>query len=95
MLIEVPYKVGDTVSFKLVSGEEIIGRLEAEDPNSYTLHKPMILLAQQEGIGLVPFMLSVSPDSKLVLKSTSVVCASKTQRELANHYTTQTTGIVT
>ena len=37
MLIEAPYKIGDNVSFKLSSGEEIIARLEKEDDKSYTL----------------------------------------------------------
>ena len=39
MLIEAPYKVGDNVSFKLSSGEEIVARLESETDRSYTLKK--------------------------------------------------------
>ena len=31
MLIEAPYKVGDTVSIKLSSGEEMVCRLEEEN----------------------------------------------------------------
>jgi len=50
MLIEAPYKIGDVVSLKLSSGEEILGRLESEDTNNYTLKKPMedlLLLCSQ------------------------------------------------
>jgi hypothetical protein len=47
MLIEAPYKVGDVVSLKLSSGEEILGRLEAEVENNVTLKKPMVLIAQE------------------------------------------------
>jgi hypothetical protein len=93
MLIETPYKVGDNVSFKLSSGEEIIGRLEAEDAKGYTVHKPMVLIAQQQGLGLAPFMFSVSPDSKFVLQATSVSCVAKTETEISKQYTTQTSGI--
>ena len=95
MLIETPYKLGDTVSFKLSSGEEILGRLEAEDETTYTLHKPMVLIAQQQGLGLAPFMFSVSPDSKFILRASSVSCLSKTETEIGKQYTAQTTGIVT
>lgn len=95
MLIETPYKIGDTVSFKLSSGEEILGRLEAEDDKTFTLHKPMVLIAQAEGLGLAPFMFSVSPDSKFVLRATSVSCLAKTQDEIGKQYTAQTTGILT
>ena len=95
MLIETPYKEGDTVSFKLSSGEEIIGRLEKEDDTYYTLKKPMVLIAQSEGLGLAPFMFSVSPDNKFNLRTSSVSCVSKTQDEISKQYTAQTTGIVT
>jgi hypothetical protein len=95
MLIETPYKIGDTVSFKLSSGEEILGRLEAEDDKTFTLNKPMVLIAQPEGLGLAPFMFSVSPDSKFVLRATSVSCMSRTETEIGKQYTAQTTGIVT
>ena len=44
MLIEAPYKVGDNVSFKLSSGEEIVARLEKEDEKSYTQKSQWYLL---------------------------------------------------
>jgi small nuclear ribonucleoprotein (snRNP)-like protein len=95
MLIETPYKIGDTVSLKLSSGEEIVGRLDAEDETYYTLRKPMVLIAQPEGLGLAPYMYSVSPDSKFMLRTNSVSCLSKTQEEISKQYTKTTTGIVT
>jgi hypothetical protein len=93
MLIETPYKVGDTVSFKLVSGEEIVARLEDENEKSYTLKKPMVLIAQQQGLGLAPFMFSVSPDGKFVLQANSVSCIAKTEEEIGKQYVAQTSGI--
>lgn len=93
MLIETPYKEGDTVSFKLSSGEEIVARLEKEDDKSYTLKKPMVLVAQQQGLGLAPFMFSVNPDGKFVLQASSVSCVAKTQDEIAKQYMSQTSGI--
>jgi hypothetical protein len=93
MLIETPYKEGDTVSFKLSSGEEIVARLEKEDDTSYTLKKPMVLIVQQQGLGLAPFMFSVSPDGKFVLQANSVSCVAKTETEIAKQYMSQTSGI--
>jgi|TARA_B110000211_G_C13796910_1_gene428772 hypothetical protein len=93
MLIEAPYKIGDNVSFKLSSGEEIVARLEKEDATSYTLKKPMVLIAQQQGLGLAPFMFSVSPDGKFVLNSSAVSCVAKTEQEISKQYTAQTSGI--
>ena len=93
MLIETPYKIGDNVSFKLSSGEEIIGRLEKEDDKSYTLKKPMVLIAGEKGLGLAPFMFSVSPDGKFNLQATSVSCIEKTEAEIGKQYVAQTSGI--
>ncbi|MAD24737.1 MAG: hypothetical protein CMO44_11260 [Verrucomicrobiales bacterium] len=93
MLIETPYKVGENVSFKLASGEEIVGRLEEENETHYILHKPMVLIAQQKGLGLAPFMFSVSPDGKFLLKASSVSCVAKTEENISKQYTQTTTGI--
>lgn len=93
MLIETPHKVGDTVSFKLSSGEEIVARLDAQDDTSYTLSKPMVLIMQQQGMGLAPFMFSVSPNSKFKLQTQSVSCVAKTEDEIAKQYTATTSNI--
>jgi hypothetical protein len=93
MLLETPYKNGDTISLKLSSGEEILGRLDSETDQNITLHKPMVLIAQEKGLGLAPFMFSVSPTGKFVMKTSSVLCVAKTEDDISKQYTTQTTGI--
>ena len=93
MLIETPYKNGDTVSFKLSSGEEIVARLEEESGEYFSLKKPMVLIAQKEGLGLAPFMFSVSPDAKFNITVSSVSCVAKTAPEIAKQYTSQTSSI--
>ena len=93
MIIETPYKNGDTVSLKLTSGEELVARLDDETTTHYQLHKPMVLVANQQGLGLAPFMFSVSPDSKFKINASAVTCVLKTEKELASQYTQQTTGI--
>jgi len=94
MIIETPYKIGDTVSLKLLSGEEVVGRLEDEE-NGYKMHKPMMLVQTTDGLGLAPFMFSVSADNPVLIKKAAVSCVMKTADDVAKSYTTQTTGIVT
>ena len=95
MLLETPYKIGDTVSFKLSSGEELVARLEEETATSYKLHKPMVLIAQQQGLGLAPFMFTIGPDSTVSIDNSKVVCVVKTQDEMSKQYIQSTTGIAT
>lgn len=93
MLLEAPYKVGDVVSFKLSSGEEVIARLEAETDNSYKVTKPLMLAATQQGLGLAPYMFSVSPETKVTMNKHSVISISKTVKEMSDQYIQGTTGI--
>lgn len=93
MLIETPYKEGDTISLKLSSGEEVIARLETENDEEVTLNKPMMLVVQQQGMGLAPFMFSVTPDTKIKMSKSNVLCIAKTAKDISDQYTQQTTGI--
>jgi hypothetical protein len=53
----------------------------------------MVLVAQPEGLGLAPYMFSVNPDNKFMLRTNSVSCVSKTQDEIGKQYVQTTTGI--
>jgi|TARA_R110000851_G_scaffold189074_1_gene339173 hypothetical protein len=93
MLIETPYKNGDTISLKLSSGEEIVARLEEETLTKFVLNKPMVLIMQQEGLGLAPYMFSVSPDAKFNILLSTVSCVAKTVDQIADQYTATTSNI--
>jgi len=93
MLIEAPYKTGDTVSLKLTSGEEVIGRLEEETDTIVRLSKPLMLTASQQGVGLAPFMFTVNPESKFTLNKNTVMCIVKTEKDMASQYVQNTTGL--
>ena len=94
MIIETPYKDGDTVSFKLASGEEVVARLDKETSSSYKISKPMVLIVQaDESMGLAPFMFSVGPTGKFEMQKTSVACTAKTEDNIAKQYLSSTTGI--
>ena len=53
----------------------------------------MVIVAQQQGLGLAPFMFSVTPDGKFNLMATSVACIAKTESGIAKQYIEKTTGI--
>lgn len=93
MLIDIPYKKGDVVSLKLTSGEELVGKVIEESDDSISLSKPMMIAATQQGLGLAPFMFSISNDAKVVLNISSILCVIKTEKEFAAQYTENTTGI--
>ena len=67
MIIETPYKDGDTVTIKTTAGEEVVARLVGETDKAITITKAMAIVATQNGIGLGPFSFTADPDAKLVL----------------------------
>jgi hypothetical protein len=93
MLIEAPYTNGDTVSIKLNSGEEVIARLEEDKGETVILRKPLMVAATQQGLGLAPFMFTVSPDAKITMARSNILCIVKTDSEMSKQYIQNTTGI--
>jgi|TARA_R110000803_G_C11849473_1_gene305680 hypothetical protein len=93
MLIEVPYKDGDTITFKTVAGEEVIARLVQKAEDSMKISKPMALTMNKDGLGLVPFMFTVSKDSDVIINLTTVVFIAKTEKGMADQYIESTTSI--
>lgn len=95
MLIETPFKVGDVVTMKLNSGEEVIGRLEEEKAQSYRIKTPLTLVMAQQGIGLQQFMFTADPEKVYEFKHESVMVITKTIDQFAQAYQQQTSGLVT
>lgn len=95
MLIQVPYKEGDVVSIKLSSGEEMIANLVKESSDAVTITKPLMLVAGEKGMGLAPYMFTISLDAKIDLKLNNVICIVKTAEDAARMYTSQTSSIAT
>lgn len=93
MIIDTPYKVGDTISMKTVAGEEIIARLDEEKGTKLKVSKPMALTMGQQGLGMVPFCFTVSPETSIELNMNTLVFIAKTDAEMAKQYVQSTTGI--
>ena len=95
MIIETPYKVGDTVSIKLTSGEEVVARYKEDKNSAMVLSKPLMVTATQKGLGLAPFMFTIGTDATVSIDNSKVVCVVKTQDDMSKQYIASTTGIAT
>jgi len=93
MLIETPYRNGDTITIKTSAGEEIISRLVEETDTTVKVHKPMAIMATQQGIGLGPFAFTIGQDVDVVLNKSVILMIAKTEKEMASQYTQNTTGL--
>jgi hypothetical protein len=93
MLLEKSIKSGDVVTLKLTSGEEVISRFEEENSHGYKISKPMVLSMTQKGVGMIPYLFTVNPNTSIVINHSAIAVLSTTDEDFAKQYTTSTTGI--
>ena len=93
MLINKPLEKNDIMSIKLITGEEVIAQFIAETDTALEVTRASIVAANpQGGLGLLPWMMSASPDSMEINKDT-VITYSKTVKEIADKFIEATTNI--
>ena len=95
MIIDKGLTVGEVITIKLTSGEEILGTLVEDNVNYLKVSKPRALTSAEGGIGMVPFVFTVDPSRDLKIFRTTVIVAEPTEKEFASSYTKATTGIIT
>jgi len=93
MLIDKGVSVGEVITLKLTSGEELVAKLLEDGVVYYKLSRPMVIGMGQQGPGLMPYLFTVHPDKEVkLLKSTETV-AEATDAAFAKQFLEQTSGI--
>lgn len=94
LTINVPYKEGDVISFKLNSGEEIVGKFVKEDGDKFVVNNPLGMMIGNGGqYGLAPYMMTVDPKQPFTFRRDAIVAISKTVDDTAKSYIEATSGI--
>ena len=92
--------VNDTISFRLTTGEEIIGKLTALEDNAITVSKPIIAQMQmvapnQAALAFAPFMATADEDmTRFRFERAHLVCDPiKPRKDISAQYVKMTTGL--
>lgn len=93
MLIDKGLTEGEVVSIKLTSGEEVIAKFVSESSDGYKVSKPLVLSMNQQGIGMIPFMFTLSPDKDVMIFKHSISVINNCDKMFADQYIQGTTGI--
>jgi hypothetical protein len=93
MLIDKGVTVGEVITLKLTSGEEIVAKLAAETDSHYKLSRPMVIGMGERGPGLMPYLFTVNPEKEVKLSKTTVTVAEATDKAFADQFIQSTTGI--
>lgn len=88
-------KEGTVVTLVMINGAEIIGKLVKDDFTKITLYRPRMVQASQQGVGLVNgvCMTGKEPEGDFDFNKTGVMFMIETIKELADGWTSQTSGI--
>ena len=93
MLIENCYKIGDVVTIKLKSGEELVGRVDADDEKAIKVNTPLTLVANEKGIGLQQFLFTADITKSYVIKHEAITLVTATRPEFTEAYNKQTSSL--
>ncbi len=93
MLIDRGVTVGEVITLKLTSGEEIVAKLAEETDAFYKLSRPLVIGHTPQGPGLMPYLFTVHPDKDVKVLKPTVVVAEATDKTFADQYLQGTTGI--
>jgi hypothetical protein len=97
MLVISNFSKGDTVTVKLSTGEEIVGRFDSSSADDLKLVKPTVLtLNPQNGQAmLIPWLMSIDTGSSepISIKGSQIVATARPNKGLSDGYIQSTSGI--
>ena len=93
MLIDKGVAIGEVITFKLTSGEELVAKLVEDGPVYYKLSRPMVIGMGEQGPGLMPYLFTVHPDKEIKLQKSTVTVAEPTDKQFAKQFIESTSGI--
>ena len=84
---------GQVYTFKLNSGEELMGKFIEQRDNYLTIESPVTIGVGQKGMQLIPTLFTVDPDSSITLNTNSVAIFALTEDSVRMKYSESITGI--
>lgn len=93
MLVSKIYSPGDIVSFKLITGDEIVARIELVDTEWFEISKPCTVMPSPQGMGLIQSLFTADADVNVRLQKDHVLMHAPSIDQMQTHYIKTTTGI--
>lgn len=93
MLIEKQIAIGDVVTLKLISGEEIIARYDGETAEHVKVEKPLALISGGQSLGMVPWIFLGDSTTVKINKFGIIAGPILSKKDAASQYLQGTTGI--
>lgn len=93
MLIKQNLEKGTIIAVKLITGDEIVGKLERLNATEIVVSKPISIGLSPQGVAFAPFMVSAIDDVSLTFRLEQVITHTQAREEIKNAYIQSTSGI--
>ena len=94
MLINKGITVGEIVTIKSTSGEELVAKLVEDTPTGITVNRPLVLTANAKGQPiLAPFLFTIDEKTDVTILKSAVMILAPTVADVVKTYHEQTTSI--
>lgn len=87
------YTAGDVISIRMVTGEEMVGKLVEETDDAYSFERPLALVQGPEGLGFSNPMITAVSKADYVIQKQHILMHSITREEFAKVYLESISGI--
>jgi hypothetical protein len=87
--------VNEIYSFKLNSGEEVVGKISAIGADEVVLDHAVSVAMTPQGVQMIPSMFTANPAGKITVNTTNCTMVSETSEDVISAYTQAVTGIST
>jgi len=84
---------GNIYSFKLISSEELVGKVIKVEDDYYVVETPLASGMTQKGLQLMPTMFTVELDANINISKNAIAMTGVPREDITDAYRTATTGI--
>lgn len=95
-MLKQKYTEGDIIAFRLVTGEEILGKVKESDESTLTVDNPRTFAPDGQGnVNLVPITFMGDQSKPVVFHKDAIVARITPREDFVNGYRSATSGIAT
>jgi hypothetical protein len=86
-------EVNKVYSFKMISGEEIIGKISAKGDTTLTVTSPLALAMGPKGLAMMPAFQTVDPNTSVTINTSTIAMYAESDPDIQDKVLELTTGL--
>lgn len=93
MIITKGITVGEVITLKIVTGEELVGKLTEITDSHYAIDRPLVLVMSPQGLGFQQWSFTADTSKSFKISKDKIIMVAETISDIKKQYTEGTTGL--